>query len=94
MEPEVKKKFIEIKGKPYALKRTWAAMFEIEDLTKERDQMGSLKYASKMFYIFFKAGGNDMTYEQFMELINDDFDLLNKVTDVMQLSEGKKTADQ
>jgi len=87
----LKENFISIKGKDYPVKMSIRAMIEYETITgKSISSVESLKDITVVFYCTVKAGGTDITYDQFMDLIDDDMDAIGSFSDKMVEKVEKK----
>lgn len=77
-------KKIKIGDKEYSLKKSNRAMIEFEKLSgKSITQLSSIEDGFYFFYCCFKAGGNNYTFEEFMNLIDDYGGILNEFSTVM-----------
>jgi hypothetical protein len=87
-------KIIRIGDKDYPIKMSIRAMIEFEQLSGHSiSSVETLQDITIVFYCTVKAGGSDLTYEQFMDLIDDKPDALKSFNDLMiEKSEKKRTA--
>jgi hypothetical protein len=84
-------KKIKIGDKEYPLKMTYRAMIEYEKLAGHSiDKTESLADVTYLFYCTVRAGGADITYDQFMDLIDDKMGILNEFSSLMSVSGEKK----
>lgn len=87
----LKENVVTIKGKDYPVKMSVRAMIEYETITgKSISAIESLKDITTVFYCAVKAGGTDISYEQFMDLIDDDMDAIGSFSDKMVEKVEKK----
>jgi hypothetical protein len=85
-------KSVKINGTDYPLKMTMRAMIEFEKLSGHTiSTVSTLEDVTIMFYCTVKAGGAKLSYDEFLDLIDDHPEVLNSFTDAMSLEEEKKT---
>jgi hypothetical protein len=86
-------KIIKIGEQDYPVKLTMRAMIEFERLSGHSISIvKSIEDITILFYCTVKAGGANMTYEQFMDLIDDKPDSLGMFSDTMIEKTEKKAA--
>jgi hypothetical protein len=82
---------IKIGDKEYPIKMSIRAMIEYETLSKKSiSVIETLQDITTIFYCTVRAGGADMTYEQFMDLIDDKPEALQAFSDLMIEKTEKK----
>jgi hypothetical protein len=85
-------KLIKIGDKDYLLKMSIRAMIEYEQLSGHSISIiESLKDITTIFYCTFKAGGNNMSYDEFMDLIDDKPESIKAFSDSMIEKVEKKS---
>lgn len=91
----LKSKNIKIGDKEYPVKISIRAMIEFENLSGHSiSKVETLQDIIFIFYCAVKAGGSDMTYDQFMDLIDDKPEALGVFTDAMIEKREKKILNQ
>lgn len=92
----LKEKVIKIAGVEYPLKMTIRAMIEYESLSGHSiGTIETLKDVTQLFYCTLKAGGKDVTYDQFMDMIDNEAGILNEFSALMaDLSEKKRLVNR
>jgi hypothetical protein len=90
----LKKNSIKIRDKEYPLKLCVRAMIEFEQIAGHSiSTIESLADITVIFYCTFKYGGSDMSYNEFLDLIDDNPETLNDFADlIMEKTEKKKVA--
>lgn len=90
----IQEKKIKIAGIDYPVKMTIRAMIEFESMSGHSiGTIETLKDITQLFYCTLKAGGRDITYDQFMDLIDSEAGILNEFTALIADSvEKKRTA--
>lgn len=77
-------KKITIGDKEYSLRMSVRVMINYEELTGHpASEMVTLKDVVAMFYCTLKAGGTDITYDQFLDLIDDEPGAIKSFKDLM-----------
>lgn len=92
----LKEKVIKIAGVEYPLKMTIRAMIEYESMSGHSiGTIETLKDVTQLFYCTLKAGGKDITYDQFMDMIDSEAGILNEFSALMaDPVEKKRTASR
>jgi hypothetical protein len=87
-------KIVKIGNVEYPLKRTIRAMIDYEKLSGHSvANIKTLEDIAIWFYCTFKAGGSKLTYEEFLDFIDDKPESLKAFTDAMlEKSEKKQVA--
>ena len=90
----LKEKIVKIDGLDYPVKMSARAMINYEELSgKSISNIQTLKDITILFYCTVKAGGSDMNYEQFMDLIDEKPEALTDFSNLMiEPVEKKKPA--
>ena len=83
---------ISIGDKEYPVKMSVRAMIEIGNLTSEN--MPAFQKAVIMFFCAIKAGGLKITYEEFLNLIDDHMESVTDFSNACLVESEKKTKDQ
>jgi hypothetical protein len=86
-------KIIRIGEVDYPVKMSIRAMIMYEQLAGKSitEDSDSLEDVTKLFYCVFRAGGTEITYDEFLNLIDDDIDVLSRFKDVISEPGEKKT---
>jgi len=91
----LEEKKIKISGTEYPLRMSYRAMIEFETISGHSiSTLESIKDVTILFYCTLRAGGSDMTYEQFMDLIDNQLGIVNEFSALMAVNEEKKPAGQ
>lgn len=91
----LKEKIIRIGDKEYPLKMSIRSMIEFEEMSGHSiTSLGTLRDVTILFYCTIKAGGADMTYEEFMNVIDEKPDILNEFSQLVIEPSEKKAPDQ
>lgn len=86
-------KTTKIGDKDYPIKMSLRAMIEFEQLSGHSiSQVETLQDITIIFYCTVKAGGSNLTYEQFMDMIDDKPEALKAFSDIMIEKSEKKQA--
>jgi hypothetical protein len=91
----LKSSVVKISGKEYAVKRSIRAYLTFEELSEHsiEDFQETLKEVVIFFYACFQSGGNKHSYDEFLDLIDDDPDCIKAFSDSMiEKSEKKEKA--
>lgn len=84
-------KKIKIGDKDYPVKLTVRAMIKYQQLAgKSIEEIDTLEDVTLVFYCSILAGGTDITYDQFMDLIDEDFDSIRDFKNALLESTEKK----
>lgn len=79
-------KIIKIGDKDYRIKMTIRSLINYEKITGHSvSQIDTLEDMIAFFYCVFKAGGNDISYEAFIDLIDDKPESLTDFTQSMNM---------
>jgi hypothetical protein len=74
-------KTIKIGGKEYTARMTMRTMINFEKLSGHSiDSVSSLEDGIMLFYSAIKKSAGDLTYDQFLDLIDEDMEVLNSFT--------------
>lgn len=69
----LKIKTIKIAGKEYPFKLSVRAMIEYENMTSQSvSSLNTIEDIVRMFYCGLKAAGTDVTYDEFLNMVDDD----------------------
>ena len=96
----LKTKSIKIDGKDYPLVRDLSALMEYEELAghglHERDKLfKTIRDKTYMFYACIKAGGTDITYNDFINLIKNNPELIGDFVEILvELSGGNEEPEK
>lgn len=91
----LEEKKIKIAGREYPVRMSYRAMIEFEAISGHSiSTLESIKDVTILFYCTLKAGGADMTYEQFMDLIDNELGVVNDFSALMAVNEEKKQGGQ
>lgn len=84
-------KLIKIGDKEYPIKMTLRSMINFQKHTgKSIDDMSTLEDVTIYFYYTFKAGGSEMTYDEFMDMIDDKPESIAAFTAALTIKAEKK----
>jgi len=84
-------KNIKIGDKEYPVKMTLRSMINFQKHTgKSIDEMSTLEDVTVYFYYTFKAAGSELSYDEFMDIIDDKPDAITAFTDAMTVKIEKK----
>ena len=88
-------KSVKIGEQEYPIKMSIRAMIEFEATSGHSiSKIESLKDITILFYSAVKAGGLDIDYPKFMDLLDDNPEAITAFSEVMADPEGKKQTDQ
>jgi hypothetical protein len=91
----LKDKSVKIGDREYPVKLSIRAMIEFEAMAgKSVSDISTMSDMVMVFFCSFKAGGNDMKYDAFLTLIDDNPDALDNFSDLMLDSGEKKNPDR
>lgn len=91
----LKEKIIKIAEKEYPLKLSIRSMIEFEEMSGHSiTSLETLRDITILFFCSIKAGGASFTYEEFMDVIDDNPDILNDFSALVVEPGEKKMADQ
>lgn len=81
----LEKRLIKILDKEYPVKMSVRAITNFEKISgKSISELSSLADITIIFYCAVKSGGADLTYDQFMDLIDDDPGSMNAFKDILE----------
>jgi len=84
-------KKIKIGDKEYPVRMSLRAMIEFENMSGHSiSTMETLQDMTMIFYCTLKAGGSAMTYDEFMDIVDDSPDVLTAFSDLMIEKSEKK----
>jgi hypothetical protein len=87
----LEEKTIQIGGKDYKIVMSIRAMMNFEKLSNHSiDQIRTIEDTVMLFYCTVKAGGADLTYDQFLDLIDDKPEAIKAFTETMIEKTEKK----
>lgn len=88
----LKTAIIKINGKDYPVKRSIRAYLTFEEMTGHsiEDFQETMKEVVTFFFSCFQSAGNKQTYQEFIDLIDDDPDSIKLFSDSMLEKAEKK----
>ena len=91
----LQEKSIKINGVDYPLKMSIRAMMEYEMISgKSITKLETLADMTILFYSTIKAGGAKFSYDEFLDLIDNDINILNEFSALMAEPGEKKNPAQ
>lgn len=84
-------KLIKIGDKEYPVKMTLRSMINFQKMAgKSIEEMSTLEDITIYFYFTLKAGGSELTYDEFMDLIDERPESISAFTQAMSVRTEKK----